>query len=1555
MAEMQKVSWRTVGYVALGTAGIIAAAVGIVHSDGVRPTSLKSSAATRWLVYQPGQLLVLADGLSGQVLAKIDAKIEAKSENTDEIAVQGAGGAFLVAPSLGTVRAVSTANLQLGTPQVVGSLSATRTHIDLGVGTNGLTVVNTETTEAHIVPTGDLPRRIKVPDAKSALVARDGSIWLFNQTEVTHVNVDESSTTFPLRGTASANTTVGPHGVSLDRKAQVVHWLGGGDVPIGSIPNAADAVLQEKGDDWPCVWMGAGNTLACVGATGIDRKIPIAGLNLGANDRLAVAGTTAAVVRTDNRIQRIDLAAGKLLTTGNPGPVPATAALTITAINGMIWIDEEAGDNAWVIQQFGSKVINKNDTSAPTVNAQGQVTDPGSANGPDPGDGGNAPGDDTETNHLDNNNVDDPPVAVDDSVTARAGNTVTIPVTANDYDREGQAIAVVSVGDGNKAGHGVVDLLDGTSVTYVPYLGYSGADEFDYTIVDESGHTDTATVHLQLFPADSPNRPPIATPDHVKTRLGRAVTIDVLANDIDPERDMLTVRTFGENGSAKITETPGPTRLPALRYQPPDTPGVYTFTYQAADPQGGTSSKTLVTVDVLGDDAANEPPKALPDAIRLPVGKTATLDVKANDTDADGDELTIGTPIGASGVDVAVRSQLLDITLQPGASNLSVVYYTLDDGTREPGHTVRGHVLVVRIPDTAPNRPPVANPDAERVVVGNSVKIPVTANDADPDLDPIRLLSVDQPADGAGTTTVEGNAVRFTPNLPNISESTTVTFTYKIGDGNGNVAIGNVTVTVLVQALPNAPFARDDFADTFTDKPVNIDVRFNDTDPSGGQPSIVGKPVCPNGGDASTTADQRVIFVPPLGLTGTFRCKYRVSNTQGEAEAWIIVTVTAPPPGNHNPEFVSGQLTQSVIIGQTLTLNAADIATDVDGDTLAFASVSGQGVGSTNFTQKAPSFTYVAPLARANDTPTDVALDVTITDGHDGYVRGQISIKINDNTPIPAAAPRTIDIRQVTSLDQPPVIIDVPAALKDLNDGVTVSLRSVSVDSGSATASSKDGLVTITPTAAGTVVVVYVVAVDQQQSTGKITLTVNEPPVVNPPPVAVDDDLVVSSGGTGIVNVLANDQGIADLNDVPSATLINRPPASFGTVQLVNGFLKLTAAPDVVEKHATINYALTDGNGPAVTGAVRLTILACAESPPSVRPGFEFTPYQTPFAIDLRQYVLSGDIVPGSIEGAGLTGPTGTYTPPAGMNDSVTVTYLVANGCGQTVPGQLTIDVNKAPVATSIARELSQGDSLTLLATQLASDDEKLTIQSIDGNPAWVTLVPGSDGPTLNIAPPAGTPSGAYHFTATVVDPGGLSAVATINLTITNVAPTAVADAYYTDGAQYLFDPTVNDFDSEPGPLRVLTIAAADGSGTVLTQTGNWITVSVGHGVSHFNYTIIDSGGLTSSSTITITSNRPPTVDNPPPAITDQPTVEIELSPTDPDGDPLTVTCSPVPNILDIVVTEDPGSPNKFTLHITVLNNFTGTVGFFCDVVDSFGAHADPSPQISLSVDPPPS
>ena len=314
MSQLQKVSWRTVGYTALGSVVAIASVVAIVKSDGVRPTSLTSSSATRWLVSQVNKQAVLVDGLAGRVVAKINTD----SEASDEVAVQGVGGAFLLSPTQASVRTISTSKLQLGTPQTVGLLSEAK--VKYRVGDNGLTVVNSVTDEASLVPGDDAPRPFEIPKSDTADIATDGSMWLFTRALAQHVNVDESVSTVPLSSNANQTTTVGTHAVAYDATRRVVHWMGGRDLSLFKLgTNASEAVLQEPGDDAPCVWLGFGSTLVCVGPTGIDQTLDIAGMNISvsAGDRLAIAGPAAVVVGPNNEVQRIDLqnkaiAAGRL-------------------------------------------------------------------------------------------------------------------------------------------------------------------------------------------------------------------------------------------------------------------------------------------------------------------------------------------------------------------------------------------------------------------------------------------------------------------------------------------------------------------------------------------------------------------------------------------------------------------------------------------------------------------------------------------------------------------------------------------------------------------------------------------------------------------------------------------------------------------------------------------------------------------------------------------------------------------------------------------------------------------------------------------------------------------------------------------------------------------------------------------------------------------------------------------------------------------------------------------------------------------------------------------
>ena len=149
-------------------------------------------------------------------------------------------------------------------------------------------MVNSVTNEASVVAVDDAPRPFTIPTIRPMPRSpSDGSMWLFTRTLARHVNVDESVSTVPLHSNANQNTTVGSRAVVYDANRQVLHWIGGGDVSLVSIPNASEAVLQEPGDDAPCVWLGVGSTLVCVGPTGIDHTLTIKGMNISAGVKTA--------------------------------------------------------------------------------------------------------------------------------------------------------------------------------------------------------------------------------------------------------------------------------------------------------------------------------------------------------------------------------------------------------------------------------------------------------------------------------------------------------------------------------------------------------------------------------------------------------------------------------------------------------------------------------------------------------------------------------------------------------------------------------------------------------------------------------------------------------------------------------------------------------------------------------------------------------------------------------------------------------------------------------------------------------------------------------------------------------------------------------------------------------------------------------------------------------------------------------------------------------------------------------------------------------------------
>ena len=159
---------------------------------------------------------------------------------------------------------------------------------------------------------------------------------------------------------------------------------------------------------------------------------------------------------------------------------------------------------------------------------------------------------------------------------------------------------------------------------------------------------------------------------------------------------------------------------------------------------------------------------------------------------------------------------------------------------------------------------------------------------------------------------------------------------------------------------------------------------------------------------------------------------------------------------------------------------------------------------------------------------------------------------------------------------------------------------------------------------------------------------------------------------------------------------------------------------------------------------------------------------------------------------------------------------------------------------------------------------------------------------------------GEDRFKYTVADSGGLTATATVEVTVTpvNDPPEAVDDEAETlDDVPMVVDVLANDTDVDGDPLEVVSVGSAGHATTAIADGGvryaselNW------YGTDRFTYTLADPEGLTSTATVTMTvlpvNDAPEAVG----VIPDQsieeggPEVTVDLTPyfTDVDGDVLT-------------------------------------------------------------------
>lgn len=217
------------------------------------------------------------------------------------------------------------------------------------------------------------------------------------------------------------------------------------------------------------------------------------------------------------------------------------------------------------------------------------------------------------------------------------------PATATD---EASQTLTFNVSNNNPNIFLVQPAIDATGkLTYTPKPNSAGIATVTVSLKDSGGTAnggdDTSDSQTFTITVTGSNAPPVAVADTKTTTEGTATTINVLANDTDPDGDTLTVNTTlitpptAAMGTAVVNADKTITFTPAQ-----DFSGTATFTYQLEDGEGGITPGT-VTVTVTN---VNDAPVAVDD-VKTIVEDTAstTINLLENDTDADGDDLTVTT------------------------------------------------------------------------------------------------------------------------------------------------------------------------------------------------------------------------------------------------------------------------------------------------------------------------------------------------------------------------------------------------------------------------------------------------------------------------------------------------------------------------------------------------------------------------------------------------------------------------------------------------------------------------------------------------------------------------------------------------------------------------------------------------------------------------------------------------------------------------------------------------------------------------------------------------
>ena len=502
------------------------------------------------------------------------------------------------------------------------------------------------------------------------------------------------------------------------------------------------------------------------------------------------------------------------------------------------------------------------------------------------------------------------------------------------------------------------------------------------------------------------NDAPVATDDTADTDEDTAKDISVLGNDTDVNGDSLSVSSVGSAGHGTVTNNNDGTinYTPNANYNGPDS-----FSYTVSDGNGGTDTAD-VSITVT---AVNDAPDAVNDSATTAEDTATDIIVLTNDTDVEGDSLSVsGSSQGTNGTVSENDDGTIKYTPNANYNGSDSFTYTVSDGN---GGT---DTATVNLTVNGVNDAPVAVADANSVAEDQSLSATapgVLDNDEDVDSSSLKAVLVDDVDSGELTLNTDGSYT-YTPDANFNGEDS---FTYKANDGS--LESNEVTVTITLTAVNDAPVAAIDEKTTPEDTPVYIDVLSNDTEGAaneGSQTLYVKSVADPANGTAQIVTEDgpnkgKILYTPDENYHGSDTFTYEVCD-DGTPEqcttkdATVNVTVSAV---NDAPTANAQTVTTNEDTSKEITLSG----NDVDGDNLSYSVVSGPTHGTLSGTganltytpdenyNGSDSFTYKANDGSLDSDPATV--NITVTAVNDAPVAKDDSYSTNEDTQLNITAP----------------------------------------------------------------------------------------------------------------------------------------------------------------------------------------------------------------------------------------------------------------------------------------------------------------------------------------------------------------------------------------------------------------------------------------------------------------------------------------------------------------------------------------------------------------------